>query len=52
MDNSWYLMSGYALYVWSSYGIVLTCLFIAVIRSKYRRRMTLLQLKQWFKEVR
>ena len=45
----WLSMGGYALYVWSAYGIVFAVLVLNTLGIRWQKKQTRLQLQRWFK---
>lgn len=45
---NWFLMNGYAVYIWPAYGIVFFVLTLNLLLIKRQRRRTRKMLQQWF----
>ena len=45
----WLSMGGYALYVWSAYGLVVFVLVLNIWGIKWQQKKTHKQLKRWYK---
>lgn len=45
----WFAMNGYAMYVWSAYGLVFFVLTMNVLSIKWQWKRTHKLLRQWFK---
>lgn len=45
---NWFAMGGYALYIWSVYGLVAIVLMMNGLGIKWQRHRTRKTLRQWF----
>ncbi len=46
----WLSMGGYAIYVWSAYGLVGSLLIINILAIKWQKKKTYKQLQRWFRQ--
>lgn len=47
--HDWWMMGGYACYVWPAYGLALVVLGLNSLHVSYQRTQTRKKLSDWFK---